>query len=95
MDDEVEVSYEYDLQCMAENGVECFGLCDVDSQFCELSSLASARKHEISMYVCYKPTGNDSEPICGKSSEATVDWTLPMRMSVLLSIPSVNDCYIN
>ncbi len=83
MDDEVEVSYEYDLQCMADNGEECFGLCDVDSQLCELVGLDSARKHEIAMYVCYKPTVNDSVPICGKSSETMVDWTLPMRKPVL------------
>ncbi len=86
MDDEMEVSYEYDLQCMADNGVECFGLCDVDSQLCELTGLSSARQHRIAMYVCYKPTGNDSVPICGKSSEATVDWTLPMGKSGLISI---------
>ncbi len=86
MDDEVVVSYEYDLQCMADNGVECFGLCDVDSQLCELTGLSSARQHEISMYVCYKPTGNDSVSICGKSPESTVDWTLPMGKSGLISI---------
>ncbi len=44
MDDEMEVSYEYDLQCMAGNGVECFGFCDVDSQFCELVGLSAARQ---------------------------------------------------
>ncbi len=79
MDDEVEVSYEYDLQCMADNGEECFGLCDVDSQLCEVTGLASARNHEIAMHVCYKPTGNDSVSLCGKSSATMVDWTLPMR----------------
>ncbi len=81
MDDEMEVSYEYNLQCMADNGEECFGFCDVDSQFCELIDLAPAKQHEIAMHVCYKPTGNDSEPICGKSSDTMVDWTLPMRTS--------------
>ncbi len=91
MDDEMEVSYEYDLKCLTDNGEACFGICDVDSQLCELSGLAPARQHEIAMFVCYKPPGNDSVPLCGKSSDTMVDWTLPMRKPVLLSILSVND----
>ncbi len=79
MHDDVEVFYEYDLKCMADDGEECFGLCDVDSQLCELIDLAPARQHRIAMYVCYSPSGNDSVPICGKSSETMADWTLPMR----------------
>ncbi len=81
MDDEVEVSYEYYLQCTAENGEECFGFCDVDSQICELSGLAPARQHQIAIYACYNPTGSDTVSLCGKSSATMVDWTLPMRMS--------------
>ncbi len=90
MDDEIEVSYEYDLKCVADNGEECFGICDVDSQLCELSGLAPARQHEIAMYVCYTPIANDSVLVCGKSSETVVDWTLPMRTSILSSILSLN-----
>ncbi len=79
MPDEVEVTYEYNLECMDDSGEECYGLCDTDSQFCELTSLAPGRQHTISLYVCFKPDGNESVPVCGKTSEAMVDWTLPMR----------------
>ncbi len=75
MDDEMEVSYEYDLKCMTDNGEKCFGLCDVESKLCEISGLVPARQHDIAMSVCFKPS---SVPICGKSSETIVDWTLPM-----------------
>ncbi len=92
MDDEMEVSYEYDLKCVVDNGEECFGICDVDSQLCELSGLAPARQHQIAMYVCYSPNGNDSVSICGKSSETMADWTLPMRKSILSFIVSINNC---
>ncbi len=79
----MEVSYEYDLKCMTDNGEECFGLCDVDSQLCELTGLSSARKHRIAMHVCFRP---NSVPICGKSSKIIVDWTLPMGKPGLISI---------
>ncbi len=75
MDDEMEVSYEYDLKCMTDNGEECFGLCDAESKLCEISGLVPARQHEIAMSVCFRPS---SVPICGKSSKIMVDWTLPM-----------------
>ncbi len=87
MDDDLEVSYEYDLKCVADNGEECFGICDVDSQLCEVTGLAPARQHQIAWLVCNRPSGHDSVPICGKSSEAMVDWTLPMRMSSIIIHP--------
>ncbi len=43
------VSYEYDLKCVADNGEECFGICDVESKLCEISGLVAARQHEIAM----------------------------------------------
>ncbi len=79
MPDEVEVTYEYNLECVDDNGEECYGFCDAASQFCEITNLEPGRQHTISMYVCFKPDGNTSVPICGQTSESMVDWTLPMR----------------
>ncbi len=87
MDDEMEVSYEYDLKCMTDNGEECFGLCDVESKLCEISGLVPARQHDIAMSVCFRPS---SVPICGKASETIVDWTLPMGKFVFMSSPCIN-----
>ncbi len=81
MPDEVEVNYEYNLKCVDDNGEECYGFCDADSQFCELTNLAPGLLHTISMYVCFKPNGNESVPVCGKTSESMADFTLPMRES--------------
>ncbi len=83
MPDEVKVNYEYNLECMDDSGEECYGLCDADSQFCELTSLAPGRQHTISLYVTVKPYGNESVPVCGKTSGPMVDWTSPIRESFI------------
>ncbi len=73
--------YDYHIACINEEGQKFSGVCDKDTHFCLLENLKPARKHEVSLAVCYEPDGGNAPPVCGSNSPVMTDWTRPMGTS--------------
>ncbi len=74
-------NYDYQISCANEEGEKCSGVCDVDTLLCQMKGLTSARQHKIALVACFKPTGNNGQPICGSQSPSVIAWTLPLSKS--------------
>ncbi len=70
-------TYKYHIDCVNEEGQECSGVCNKGTHICTISKLKPARKHEVTLAVCYEPEGSNVPPVCENSSPAVTDWTLP------------------